>query len=110
MFNSRVGPKRVDPSARCGNTGLISLHSRLVKQMEFQGEGLVWTGKWADIEFVDEPNPSSMSPILKADPRAIDNPCPWQAPTQVWSEQNTNTWSDQNQYWVGWGSWAINND
>jgi hypothetical protein len=62
--------------ARCDYSGFMVKHSTLVKQMEYRGRGLVWTGFWVDPKFADVPNPQNLVPIIGLDPIPIPNSRP----------------------------------
>lgn len=60
--------------ARCDYSGLMVRHSDLVKQMQYRGTGLVWTGLMVSPKFQDVPNPQELIPIIKLDPVPLENP------------------------------------
>lgn len=55
-------------------TGLPVMHRDMVKQMEYIGNGLAWTGFMVHYKDADQPNPQLIPPRLKVDPVPIDNP------------------------------------
>lgn len=61
-------------AARCAQTDFIVGANQLVKQMQYQGTSLVWTGLWVAKQYADKPNPSAMTPVLKADPMPVRHP------------------------------------
>lgn len=61
---------------RCDTSGFIARRKDLVKQYEFRGNGLVWTGFWVLKRFLDQPNPQLLTPKILADPYPIPNPRP----------------------------------
>ena len=63
-------------AARCDHTNFIVGNDELVKQMEYRGDALVWTGLWVAKRFADKPNPQGLVPRLKPDPAPIRNPRP----------------------------------
>ena len=72
---------RPDPNspiavARCQYSNFIVPRNELVKQMVYQGTGLVWTGLYVWKRFADKPNPAMMTPLLQADPKPIPMPIP----------------------------------
>jgi len=69
-------PENPVAAARCDASDFVVGRTDLVKQMEFHGLSLVWTGKWVSKRFADKPNPAMLTPILKADPAPIPNPRP----------------------------------
>lgn len=61
---------------RCDYSGFLCRHADLIKQMEYRGNSLVWTGFWVNKVFADKPNPQNLTPVLLPDPRPILNPRP----------------------------------
>lgn len=57
--------------ARCDYSGLMVQHAKLIRQMEYRGQGLVWTGYLVNPKFADEPNPQNLTPRVKLDPKPI---------------------------------------
>lgn len=70
----RVDPSHPEAWGRCDNTGLPVMNSDRVKQMQYVGHSLVWTGLIVDRNEYDEPNPALMPPKLKPDPIPIKDP------------------------------------
>lgn len=70
---SQSNPRAI---GRCDYSGLMTRHSDLVRQKEYRGTGLVWTGYWVNPKFVDEPNPQNLTPLIKLDPIPVKNPRP----------------------------------
>jgi hypothetical protein len=62
--------------ARCDYSGLMVQHSSLIRQMEYRGKGLVWTGYLVNPKFADQPNPQNLTPRIKLDPVPISNARP----------------------------------
>lgn len=62
--------------ARCDYSGLMVRHADLVKQMQYRGTGLVWTGLMVSPKFADLPNPQELIPLIKLDPVPLTNPRP----------------------------------
>ena len=62
--------------ARCDYSGFLCRHSDLIKQMEYRGKALVWTGFWVNKVFADKPNPQNITPVLLPDPYPIYSPRP----------------------------------
>lgn len=99
-------------------TGLPVMHGDMVKQMEFIGNGLAWTGMMVHHKDADEPNPQLMPPIIPPDPVPIRNPRILQflelpdIPTGLMSPSNTSTTIDvtwnavigAQSYVLEWGS------
>lgn len=70
---SRFNPRAI---ATCDRSGFVVQHSKLVKQMEYNGQGLFWTGYWVYPKFLDKPNPQNLAPRVKLDPKPILNSKP----------------------------------
>jgi hypothetical protein len=62
--------------ARCDYSGLMTRHSDLIKQKEYRGTGLVWTGYYVNPKFVDMPNAQNLIPLIKLDPIPLPNARP----------------------------------
>ena len=60
----------------CDNTGALVNYTDLVKQYEYAGSGLVWTGLWVAKQFADKPQPQLLYPKIKADPYPLLHPRP----------------------------------
>lgn len=58
----------------CDKTGFIFNRKDLVKQMEWRGNALVWTGFLVGRPYVDEPNQQLRPPILPPDPVPVVMP------------------------------------
>jgi hypothetical protein len=57
----------------CDYTGFIHQRDELVKQMEWRGESLEWTGLYVGKEYADVPNEQLRPPILPPDPVPISD-------------------------------------
>ena len=62
--------------AVCDMSGIFCMHKDLRPQMEYAGEGLVFTGFYVHKDFLDKPNPQNMTPKVYFDPIPISNPRP----------------------------------
>jgi hypothetical protein len=71
--------------ARCDYSGLMVQHSNMIRQMEYRGQGLVWTGYLVNPKFADQPNPQNLTPRVKLDPVPIPNA----RPDNIIDAQNT---------------------
>lgn len=100
-----IKPDNPDAVARCDRSGQLCNHADLVKQMDFRGDGYIWTGLWVNKYFLDVPNPQNLNPVIKPDPVPVDHPRPWKTTQQVWTNQTAN-WEDQvYPDWSSWGDW-----
>ena len=98
----RIDPNNSDAKAVCDMTGFTFNHSDLVKQMQWQGNSLQWTGLLVGRPFVDFPNEQLRTPVMFPDPVPIELPRPYQSYDVVWSNQMT-PWSELTILnWVSW--------
>lgn len=58
----------------CDDSGFVFNHKDLVKQMEWRGNNLVWTGFLVGRPYLDVPNEQNRPPLTKDDPRPVKNP------------------------------------
>ena len=58
----------------CDESGFVFNHKDLVKQMEWQGNQLVWTGLMVGKPYLDVPSEQNRPPLTRGDPRAVTNP------------------------------------
>lgn len=72
----QIDTQNPEALAICQYSGLPCMHKDLVRQMEWRGDGLVWTGLLVNKRFADKPNPQGRSPILPPDPIPVDNARP----------------------------------
>ena len=56
---------------RCAKSNFMVPRNELVKQMEWRGDSLVWTGHWVWNKFADKPNPQLRRDNLKPDPETV---------------------------------------
>lgn len=101
-----IRPDNPDALGRCDRSGLTGNYSDLVKQMDYRGSGLTWTGLYVNKNFLDVPNPQGLNPVIKLDPVPVDHPRPWYTPpNDNWYAQS-NTWATiNNTTWANWGDW-----
>ena len=61
--------RRNDPRgiARCDYSGLMVRHADLIRQMEYRGTGLVWTGFLVHPKFADKPNSQNLTLFIRLD-------------------------------------------
>jgi hypothetical protein len=62
--------------ALCDYSGLMVRHADLIRQMEYRGTGLVWTGFLVYKKFADKPNAQNLTPLIKLDPVPLPNSRP----------------------------------
>ena len=113
-----VDPNDPQSWAKDDITGLPVMHPDMIKQMEYIGNGLAWTGMMVHYKDADQPNPQLIPPRLKVDPVPIDNPRYLQFPelpaiptgltiSSFTSTSVTITWDfvqNVQSYVVGWKS------
>lgn len=87
----------------CDYSGLLFNRCDLVRQFEWRGEALVWTGYYVGKPYVDIPNPQLKPPILPPDPVPVKDPRPPQYFTQTWSQIAYPEWEFQGNLWNQWG-------
>jgi hypothetical protein len=81
----------IEPVGVCDYSGFFFSRSDLVKQREWRGNQLVWTGAIVGRPFVDEPNEQNRPPQIKGDPKAVQNPRPFGIETPQGPEVSGNT-------------------
>lgn len=72
----------------CDQTGFIHNKSDLVKQMEWRGDSLAWTGFLVGKDFVDKPNEQGRAPRIPIDPKPVVLPRPKQAQENTFFNNN----------------------
>jgi hypothetical protein len=101
----RIDENNPDAVARCDRSGQLCNYNDLVKQMDYRGLGLIWTGLYVNKYFLDVPNPQSLNPVIRPDPPPLQHPRPWQTTPDTWSNQN-QPWNNNNYpIWAAWGDW-----
>lgn len=73
---TNVSRRNPDAIGQCDYSGFMVQHSKLIKQMEYRGTGLVWTGYLVYPKFATVPNPQNLTPKVKVDPKPILNARP----------------------------------
>lgn len=71
-----INPNNPSALGICDESGFVFNHKDLVKQMEWRGDNLVWTGLMVGKPYVDKPSQQNRPPLVKNDPKAIKNPRP----------------------------------
>jgi hypothetical protein len=77
---TKIDSSNIKAVGRCDRSGYLCRREDLVKQMEYSGTGLYWTGLWVLKKFLDKPNPALLAPPIKADPKPIKDPRPDDGP------------------------------
>ncbi len=60
---------------QCDHSG--EMFEKLHKQYEWAGDGKIWTGLWVGQKYLDVPQEQLRTPIIKDDPKPVDNPRPF---------------------------------
>ena len=81
----------------CDYTGFVFKRKDLVRQMEWRGNALIWTGFLVGRPYVDTPNEQLRPPILPPDPVPVKLPRPQQLDAITWST-TPGTWASQTYY------------
>jgi len=81
---------QIDPSnpkalGICDYTGFVFNRNDLVRQMEWRGNALVWTGFYVGKPYIDKPNEQLRPPILPPDPVPVKEPRLPQGSTETFS-------------------------
>ena len=58
----------------CDYSGFVFLRKDMVRQMEWRGDALVWTGFYVGKPYADVPNQQNRPPILEPDPVPVRDP------------------------------------
>lgn len=86
----------------CDKTGFVFKRMDLVRQMEWRGNSLIWTGFMVGKPYVDQPNPQLRPPILPPDPVPVKDPRLQKPSAVYWANQNI-PWSQLTvDNWVSW--------
>lgn len=71
-----IDPNNPQALGICDYTGFVHLRKDLVKQMQWAGDALVWTGLYVGKDYLDKPDPQLRTPILPVDPVPVKEPRP----------------------------------
>lgn len=71
-----VRKNSLEPVGVCDYSGFLFSKSDLVKQYEYRGNDLVWTGAMVGRPFLDVPNQQNRPPQIKGDPKVVRDPRP----------------------------------
>lgn len=73
---TRFNPKKPQGWGACDNTGVWTMRKDLVRQYEFNGDGLYDTGFLVNKHYKFKPQIQLLKPIILADPYSFTNPPP----------------------------------
>lgn len=90
----------------CDYSGFVFNHKDLVKQMEWRGNGLIWTGYMVGKPYLDTPNEQLRPPILPPDPIPLRLPRPKQPDLFYWNTFSAATWDQMNYDQFLWPCWS----
>lgn len=98
-----VDPSSPDALGICDYTGFVHKRSDLVKQMEWRGNAIVWTGFYVGRDYVDVPNEQLRPPILPPDPVPVREPRLMQPSIVTWTNGQNAIWGQVPVFdWVSW--------
>ena len=69
-----INPDNPSALGVCDESGFVFNHNQLVKQMEWRGNNLVWTGLMVGKPYLDKPSQQNRPPITNDDPKTVANP------------------------------------
>lgn len=104
----RINPENPTALGICDYTGFIFNRDDLVRQMEWRGNALVWTGYYVGRPYADIPNPQLKPPILPPDPVPVKDPRPPHYSDQTWGQIAYPEWQYQSETWNQWGEPELN--
>jgi hypothetical protein len=89
----------------CDYSGSVFNKRDLVKQMEWRGNALEWTGFLVGKPFIDVPNEQNRNPVLPPDPVPVPLPRVMQDQTITWEQNLQLPWEQLIMYpWENWGT------
>lgn len=98
-----IDPDNPEALAICDYTGFVFHRKDLIRQMEWRGDRLLWTGFYVGRPFADAPNPQLRPPILPPDPVPVREPRLPQFSIQTWETIDDAVWQYQDTLWELWG-------
>lgn len=69
-----VDPSHPEALGICDFTGFVHFRKDLIRQMEWRGNRLQWTGFMVGRDYLDQPNPQLRPPVLRPDPVPVRYP------------------------------------
>lgn len=73
---TRFDWKNPTPWAFCDLSGFRGNREDMIKQMEYNSDGLYWTGFWVHKNYYRKPNPQGLKPLIMGDPYPVEYPLP----------------------------------
>ncbi len=92
----------------CDGSGFVFRRIDLIRQMEWRGERLIWTGFYVGRPFLDVPNPQNIPPILQPDPIPLFEPRLPQGTLITWETITQPFWEQIN--FITWDAWGTYQD
>jgi hypothetical protein len=96
----RINTENPDALGICDYTGFVFNRKDLVRQMEWRGNALVWTGFMVGRPYADKPNPQLIPPILPPDPVPVEQPRPPYQQLNEWSNNALGLWQNIEFTWA----------
>lgn len=94
----RIDPNRPEAVGVCDRSGFVYMRKDLVKQMEWVGDSLVWTGLYVGPDQLDTPNEQLRTSHFPVNPRPVMD-ARTTNPTQVTWGTTTTTWGNSVTPW-----------
>ena len=69
-----IDPRHPDALGVCDDSDFVFNRKDLVKQMEWRGNRLQWTGRYVGRPFLNQPQEQFRPPAVKADPYPVKDP------------------------------------
>ena len=69
-----IDPKNPNALGVCDESGFDFNHKDLVKQMQWRGNQLIWTGLMVGKPYLDVPSQQDRPPIVRDDPKPVKDP------------------------------------
>lgn len=92
----------------CDYTGFVHNREDLVRQMEWRGDAIVWTGFYVGKDYQDTPNEQLRPPLLPPDPVPVREPRLQQPTLVTWSNGQPLAWGMLSIF--SWGIWEGDED
>lgn len=96
----RINEQNPEALGICDYTGFVFNRTDLLRQLQWRGNSLVWTGLYVGRPYVDTPNEQDRPPILPPDPIPIREPRIMQFQTMWWTNNPLNTWNNIEWPWA----------
>lgn len=77
----------------CDYSGFVHVRSEMVKQMEWRGNSLQWTGFYVGKDYADKPNEQGRPPILPPDPVPVPQPRVPMGQINTWNMNSLGNWN-----------------